>query len=93
MTLSLDLEGLTTDRNSPVPFYFQVFQLIARQITRNPAPTDVKLPSEPELVELLGVSRSVVRQALGRLEQSGLVLRRRGQGSFVVAEGGLRYRL
>jgi GntR family transcriptional regulator len=90
MTLSLDLEGLTIDRNSPVPFYFQISELIARQITKNPAPTDVKLPSEPELVQLLGVSRSVVRQALGRLEQSGLVLRRRGQGSFVVAGGGLR---
>jgi GntR family transcriptional repressor for pyruvate dehydrogenase complex len=45
-----------------------------------------KLPSERELATQLGVSRSVVREALSSLEQSGLVEIRRGRGagSFIV---------
>jgi GntR family transcriptional regulator len=42
-----------------------------------------KLPTEAELVELLGVSRTVVREALRALEEDGLVTRRHGVGTFV----------
>lgn len=41
------------------------------------------LPTEQELVERFGVSRSVVRQALGTLMQEGLISKQRGRGSFV----------
>ena len=42
-----------------------------------------KLPTEAELCELLGVSRTVVREALRVLEDDGLVSRRHGVGTFV----------
>lgn len=42
-----------------------------------------RLPSETELVEGLGVSRSVVREAVGRLEAMGLVSVQRGRGMYV----------
>lgn len=42
-----------------------------------------RLPSETDLVEGLGVSRSVVREAIGRLEVVGLVTVQRGRGMFV----------
>jgi len=42
-----------------------------------------KLPSEEELRRHYGVSRITVRNALGRLEQEGLILRDRGRGTFV----------
>ena len=42
-----------------------------------------QLPTEAELCELLGVSRTVVREALRVLEDDGLVARRHGIGTFV----------
>jgi GntR family transcriptional regulator len=42
-----------------------------------------QLPTEAELCEMLGVSRTVVREALRVLEDDGLVVRRHGVGTFV----------
>ncbi|MFI6424282.1 GntR family transcriptional regulator [Promicromonospora sp. NPDC050880] len=47
------------------------------------------VPTEAELQERYGVSRSVVRQALASLEQEGLVERRRGRGTTVRERGEL----
>ena len=43
-----------------------------------------KLPSENQLVTAHGVSRTVVREAILRLQAEGLVHTRRGSGSFVL---------
>src|SRR5678815_2923536 len=42
-----------------------------------------QLPTEAELCAMLGVSRTVVREALRVLEDEGLVMRRHGVGTFV----------
>lgn len=44
-----------------------------------------RVPSEPELVKEFGVSRTVVREAMSRLQASGLVETRQGVGTFVLA--------
>lgn len=42
-----------------------------------------KLPSEREISDAMGVSRPKLREALKRLEDSGLILVRHGEGSFI----------
>jgi len=41
------------------------------------------IPTEVELQNLFSVSRTPVRQALGRLQTEGLIVRKQGMGSFV----------
>lgn len=45
-----------------------------------------KLPSESQLTETLGVSRTVVREALAALRADGLVESRQGAGVFVLGD-------
>src|SRR5688500_7316052 len=73
----------TIEHSSPVPYYFQLESLIAREIASGRWPAGARIASEPELCEALGVSRITVREALSRLEQQGLIHRHRGKGSFV----------
>lgn len=44
-----------------------------------------RVPTEPALMREFGVSRSVVREAISRLQASGLVRTHQGVGSFVLA--------
>jgi GntR family transcriptional regulator len=46
-----------------------------------------RLPSEPELAATLGVSRNSLREAIGLLENEGLLYRRQGVGTFITASG------
>lgn len=48
-----------------------------------------RLPGELELVDLLGVSRPVLREAISRLEGLGVVEVRRGRGTYVAQASGL----
>lgn len=71
------------DRTSPVPYYFQLAELLEQEITAGHWESGFRLPSEPELCEQFGLSRTTVRQALARLEKRGLIERLKGQGTFV----------
>lgn len=82
----------TIDRSSPVPFYFQLAGLIQEEIATGRLAPGAQLP-EPELGDHFGVSRSVTRQALDRLERDGNVRRVKGRGTFVVGVAGGSWRL
>lgn len=60
---------------------------LRREISEDKYKPGEKLPTERELSETYGVSRAIIREALGRLKQDGLVRSRQGSGAFV-AEGG-----
>jgi GntR family transcriptional regulator len=77
------LPGAEIDRTSPLPLYFQLAELLEHEIANGGWGPGARLPSEPDLCERYGLSRTTVRQALSRLEQRGLIERLKGQGSFV----------
>ena len=49
---------------------------------------DVRLPSERELTEAIGVSRTTVTRAYGALREAGYAAARRGAGTFTRVPGG-----
>jgi GntR family transcriptional regulator len=71
------------DHNSPIPYYVQVKEVLQDRIIRGDSPVGSQIPSEAELCELFEVSRTVIRQALQALMLEGLIIRRKGKGTFV----------
>ena len=60
-------------------------QLRAMVLSGELAPS-AQLPTEPELSRLLNVSRGTLRAALDQLAREGVVVRRRGVGTFVAEQ-------
>lgn len=79
----IELPDVRIDRSSPVPFYFQLAELLEPEIASGRWQAGARMPSEPDLCARYGLSRTTVRQTLSRLEQRGLIDRRRGLGTFV----------
>ena len=52
-----------------------------------------QLPTEKDLIEEFGVSRTVVREAIANLKASGLVSTHQGKGAFVLDEGVRSFRI
>jgi GntR family transcriptional regulator len=73
----------TIDKASPVPFYYQLRQLLERAVADGVLAAGDQIPTEASLCERYDVSRTVVRQALSDLERTGLVTRLKGKGTFV----------
>jgi GntR family transcriptional regulator, transcriptional repressor for pyruvate dehydrogenase complex len=61
----------------------EVVDRLAEQITSGKLPAGAKLPSEQEMMRGMGVSRTVVREAVAALRARGLVITRQGAGAFV----------
>ncbi|TMV48756.1 FadR family transcriptional regulator [Paenibacillus mesophilus] len=60
-----------------------VCQKIKRYIIENQLKPGAKIPSERDLVKILQVSRTVIREALSSLEMIGFVHIRHGEGVFI----------
>ena len=61
----------------------QAEALIEQLITSGELQIGAQLPGERELVDRLGVSRTVVREAVGRLASRGILRVQAGKGTFV----------
>jgi GntR family transcriptional regulator len=71
------------DHSSPVPLYFQLKGVLEGEIVAARWPEGGRLPSEGEICDHFNISRSTVRQALGLLENEGMITRHKGRGTFV----------
>ncbi|MBQ1123913.1 FadR/GntR family transcriptional regulator [Streptomyces sp. B15] len=67
------------------PLAAQVIATLRQQITSGQWPVGSRIPTEPELVEQLGVARNTVREAVRALAHNGLLDIRQGSGTYVVA--------
>jgi len=70
-------------RDSPVPYYYQLEVFLRERIEKGTWKPGQQIPSEAELCAASDVSRTVVRQALNELVQEGVLYRRKGKGTFV----------
>ncbi|BBA96542.1 putative GntR family transcriptional regulator [Actinacidiphila reveromycinica] len=69
----------------PAPLADQVIARLRAEIAAGNWPVGSRIPTEPELVALLGVARNTVREAVRALAHNGLLDIRQGSGTYVVA--------
>jgi len=71
------------DRNSIIPLYYQLKEVILEKIeTGEWGPSQV-VPSENELQKIFDVSRATVRRTIELLANEGFLEKKRGKGTFV----------
>jgi GntR family transcriptional regulator, transcriptional repressor for pyruvate dehydrogenase complex len=76
----MEFDELNIKRNR---LYVQVVEYLQEPIITGAIKPGGKLPTERQLVEKLGVSRTVVREALKTLEEKGLIKTITGSGTYV----------
>lgn len=62
---------------------------LREQVSSGAWPVGSRIPTEPELVEITGTGRNTVREAVQALVHAGLLERRQGSGTYVVADSEL----
>ncbi len=62
---------------------------LREQITSGAWGVGTRIPAEPELAELIGVGRNTVREAVQSLVHAGMLERRQGSGTYVLADSEL----
>lgn len=70
-------------REAPTPLYVQLKNSLLALISGDCLTAHQQLPSERDLCEKFGVSRTTVRQAINEMIHEGLVYSRPGKGTFV----------
>jgi GntR family transcriptional repressor for pyruvate dehydrogenase complex len=84
MTSAVSANG-SMDRSAPGGLTQQLVRRLTESIQSGELHPGDRLPTENKLVEAYGVSRTVVREAMSRLNAQGLVETQQGRGSFVLA--------
>lgn len=74
------------DPASPLPLYHQLAEILLAEIRAGLHPVGERIPSENQLVATFGIGRPTVRQAVESLVRRGLLVRKRGSGTFVAPQ-------
>jgi DNA-binding FadR family transcriptional regulator len=70
-------------REEPARLSAAVYEGIVKLIARGDFALNTRLPSEVKLSAMFAASRPVVREALARLREDGVIVSRQGSGSYV----------
>jgi GntR family transcriptional regulator len=71
------------NKATPIPLYFQLKNIILKDIESNELSIGDTLPTETEIAAYYKVSRSTVRQAMSELVSEGWLTRKVSKGTFV----------
>lgn len=74
---------MVNELNDSVPMYQQISSILERQISEGVYKEGEKIPTEIQLMEQFGVSRTTVRLAIKEITKSNLVKKIPGKGTFV----------
>ena len=73
----------TIDKNSPIPLYYQLKQIILAEVKAGNLKSNDRLPVEFDLCDMFGLSRTTVRQAISELVSEGYLYKEKNRGVFV----------
>ncbi len=71
------------NKKSVIPYYYQLKEILKALIEENILSQGEQIPSENELCQRYEVSRTVVRQAINEMVYEGLLIRKKGKGTYV----------
>ena len=74
---------VAVDKESRIPIYLQLKELIKERILQGEYRPGQLIPSERELCMQYGISRMTARQAIGELQNEGYLYKLQGKGTFV----------
>lgn len=81
------MNPVDTSHRRPRSLALNLVQALGDRVRDGRLAAGDKLPTEAQIMGEFGVSRTVVREAISKLQASGLVATRHGVGSFVVGLG------
>lgn len=81
-----DNYGTKNMPNKSKPLYYRIVDSIREDIANKVYNTGDLLPTEEELQERYGASRTSIRNAMGILERERLISRKQGRGTIVIAD-------
>ncbi len=67
------------------PKYLKIYQFLSEQIKEGKILPGDKIPNESELAEMFQVHRMTVRQAIDKLVNDHMLVRKRGKGTFLLS--------
>jgi GntR family transcriptional regulator len=79
----LGMSSADIDKEVPIPYHYQLRELLRDEIAAGRWEVGERLPSERELCETFNLSRTTVREAIDALVNEGLLRREKGRGTFV----------
>jgi GntR family transcriptional regulator len=83
MTIDYFKKTFKFNPKSDLPLYSQLESYMKMQIQAGFLKPGDKMITEMEICEILNVSRTTVRLAMNNMVDEGLIIRRRGRGSFI----------
>lgn len=81
----IPVSPVSLQRYAANPIHVQLAQEFRMRIASGTWAPGAKLPTEPQLADQLGINRGTLRRALAELIDDGLLVARRGRGTFVAA--------
>ena len=73
----------TVDKAGEARLSSSVYEQVVALIAAGEFPLNARLPAEAVLAQRFGASRPVIREALARLRDEGIIVSRQGSGSYV----------